>query len=172
MNNVDILSSLCTYLHLISTTGLDWNIKKYSKRRSLIQFGGGLFLCEHVNTVWSAFWDPKSAPNVFKGLWGCWRLSRAEQRDICPGLEGFHASGRPDDLGPPGLPAERGSQRVNLTQMDPHADTEHTHTRRNTHVHAHIRGYRQMQVWTYRSANTLIYRNVQPHMYRAEHTLL
>lgn len=45
--------------------------------------------------------------------------SRAEQRDICPGLEGFHASGRPDDLGPPGLPAERGSQRVKLTQMDP-----------------------------------------------------
>lgn len=26
-----------------------------------------------------------------------------------------------------GLPAERGSQRVNLTQMDPHTHAEHTH---------------------------------------------
>lgn len=69
--------------------------------------------------VWSAFWESESAPRVFKGLWGRWRLSRAEQRDICPGLEGFHASGRPDDLVPPGLPAGRGSQQVNLTQMDP-----------------------------------------------------
>lgn len=63
-----------------------------------------------------------------KGLWGRGGLRRSEQRDICPGLEGFHASGRPDDLGPAGLPAERGSQRVNLTQMDPNVHTEHTHT--------------------------------------------
>lgn len=73
--------------------------------------------------------EPESAP---KGPWGHGGLRRPEQRDICPGLEGFHASGRPDDLGPAGLPAERGSQRVNLTQMDPHVDTEHTHA--GTHV--------------------------------------
>ena len=73
--------------------------------------------------------EPQSFP---KGLRGRGELRRPEQRDICPGLEGFHASGRPDDLSPAGLPAERGSQRVNLTQMDPHVNTEHTHA--GTHV--------------------------------------
>lgn len=123
------------------------------------------------------FWEPGSALRVFKGLWGRWRLSQPEQRDICPALEGFHASGRPDDLGPPGLPAARGSQRVNLTQMDPHVGTEHTprhsHTRAPTHTDT--RGQRQMQVWTHRSKNTLKYRSdiqicqkTQPHMYKTE----
>lgn len=74
-----------------------------------------------------------------KGLWGRGGLRRSEQRDICPGLEGFHASGRPDDLGPAGLPAERGSQRVNLTQMDPHVHTEHTHTRERMCERTHVR---------------------------------
>lgn len=73
--------------------------------------------------------EPESSP---KGLRGRDGLRRPEQRDICPGLEGFHASGRPDDLGPAGLPAERGSQQVNLTQMDPHVNIEHTHG--GTHV--------------------------------------
>lgn len=65
----------------------------------------------------------------------------AEQRDICPGLEGFHASGRPDDLGPLGLPAGRGSLRVNLTQMDPDAALN-THIKKRTHVRSHIQSMR------------------------------
>lgn len=60
-----------------------------------------------------------------------------KQRDICPGLEGFHASGRPHDLDHPGLPAGWGSQRVNPTQMDPSPALEHTHE--GTHTCARIR---------------------------------
>lgn len=109
--------------------------KKFQYRSS-VELASFRVVCS--NTVWSAFWDPESTPRVFKGLWGCWRLSRAEQRDICPGLEGFHASGRPDDLGPLGLPAGRGSRRVNLTQMDPHASSEHTHGETHIHMRTHI----------------------------------
>lgn len=70
--------------------------------------------------VCSAFWEVESALRVFKGPWGRRILSQGEQRDICPGLEGFHASGPLHDLGPPRLPAVQRSPRVNLTQMDPH----------------------------------------------------
>lgn len=83
--------------------------------------------------VCSVFWEVDSAQTVFKGLWGRGRLSQGEQKDICPGLEGFHASGRPHDLGPLRLPAARRSPRVNLTQMDPHPALN-THGQTRMHV--------------------------------------
>lgn len=110
-----------------------WDSSLSLRNESIVRFPAVFFYfgCEVIQaglaTVWSAFWEQGLLQRsleiceVTEGWVG------AEQKDICPGLEGFHASGRPDDLGPPGLPAGRGSQRVNLTQMDPHAIAEHTH---------------------------------------------
>lgn len=96
----------------------------------------GLLFCGVKSMFSGLHLELESSP---KGRWGRGGLRRSEQRDICPGLEGFHASGRPDDLGPAGLPAERGSQRVNLTQMDPHVHTEHTHTQGRMCERTHVR---------------------------------